>query len=69
MASSTSKCRGCLNKANSFCFVCGDSQQLHSVEPSLPSSEPPTFTILTVKLVIRTSHGLHTAFVNPATMD
>ena len=24
MASSTSKCRGCLNKANSFCFVCGD---------------------------------------------
>ena len=25
----------------------GTSQQLHSVEPSLPSSEPPTFTILT----------------------
>ena len=24
MASSTSKCRGCLNKANSFCYVCGD---------------------------------------------
>ena len=24
MASSTSKCRGCLNKANSFCNVCGD---------------------------------------------
>ena len=24
MASSTSKCRGCLNKANSFCHVCGD---------------------------------------------
>ena len=23
MASSTSKCRGCLNKANSFCYVCG----------------------------------------------
>ena len=22
MASSTSKCRGCLNKANSFCYVC-----------------------------------------------
>ena len=37
----------------------GTSQQLHSVEPSLPSSEPPTFTILTVKL-IRTSFGLHT---------
>ena len=42
------------------------SQQLHSVEPSLPSSEPPTFTILTVKLVIRTSLGLHTSVVNPA---
>ena len=41
--------------------------QLHSVEPSLPSSEPPTFTILTVKLV--TSLGLHTSVVNPATMD
>ena len=25
MASSTSKCRGCLNKANSFCYVCGDA--------------------------------------------
>ena len=24
MASSTSKCRGCLNKANSFCYVCGE---------------------------------------------
>ena len=24
MASSTSKCRGCLNKANSFWYVCGD---------------------------------------------
>ena len=24
MASSTSKSRGCLNKANSFCYVCGD---------------------------------------------
>ena len=24
MASSTSKCRGCLNKANSFCYVFGD---------------------------------------------
>ena len=24
MASSTSTCRGCLNKANSFCYVCGD---------------------------------------------
>ena len=24
MASSTSKCRGCLNKSNSFCYVCGD---------------------------------------------
>ena len=24
MASSTSKCRGCLNKYNSFCYVCGD---------------------------------------------
>ena len=24
MASSTSKCRGCLNNANSFCYVCGD---------------------------------------------
>ena len=24
MASSMSKCRGCLNKANSFCYVCGD---------------------------------------------
>ena len=24
MASSTSKCRGCLNKVNSFCYVCGD---------------------------------------------
>ena len=24
MASSTSKCRGCLNKANSFCYVSGD---------------------------------------------
>ena len=24
MASSTSKCWGCLNKANSFCYVCGD---------------------------------------------
>ena len=24
MASSTSKCRGCLNKANSFCYACGD---------------------------------------------
>ena len=24
MASSTSKCRGCLNKASSFCYVCGD---------------------------------------------
>ena len=24
MASSTSKCRGCLNKANSFCYVYGD---------------------------------------------
>ena len=24
MASSTSKCRGCLNKANSFCYVCVD---------------------------------------------
>ena len=24
MASSTSKCRGCLIKANSFCYVCGD---------------------------------------------
>ena len=24
MASSTSKCRGCLSKANSFCYVCGD---------------------------------------------
>ena len=24
MASSTSKCRGCLNKANSFYYVCGD---------------------------------------------
>ena len=24
MASSTSKCRECLNKANSFCYVCGD---------------------------------------------
>ena len=23
MASNTSKCRGCLNKANSFCYVCG----------------------------------------------
>ena len=33
----------------------GTSQQLHSVVPSLPSSEPPTFTILPVKLVIRTS--------------
>ena len=32
----------------------GTSQLLHSVEPSLPSSEPHTFTILTVKLVIRT---------------
>ena len=40
----------------------GTSQQLHSVEPSLPSSEPPTFTILTVKLVIRTSLGLQAAF-------
>ena len=47
----------------------GTSQQLHSVEPSLPSSEPPTFTILTVKLVIRTCLGLHTSVVNPATMD
>ena len=37
----------------------GTSQQLHSVEPSLPSTEPPTFTILTVKLVIRTSLELH----------
>ena len=35
----------------------GTSQQLHSIKPSLPSSEPPTFTILTVKLVIRTSLG------------
>ena len=24
MASSKSKCRGCLNKANFFCYVCGD---------------------------------------------
>ena len=24
MASSTSKCRGCFKKANSFCYVCGD---------------------------------------------
>ena len=24
MASRTSKCRGCLNKANFFCYVCGD---------------------------------------------
>ena len=24
MASSTSKCRGCLNKANSSCYICGD---------------------------------------------
>ena len=47
----------------------GTSQQLHSVEPSLPSSELPTFTILTVKLVIRTSLGLHTSVVNPATID
>ena len=47
----------------------GTSKQLHSVEPSLPSSEPPTFTILTVKLVIRTSLGLNTSVVNPATMD
>ena len=47
----------------------GTSQQLHSVEPSLPSSEPPTFTILIVKLVIRTSLGLHTSVVNPATID
>ena len=42
----------------------GISQQLHSVEPSLPSSEPPTFTIFTVKLVIRTSLGLHTSIIN-----
>ena len=41
----------------------GTSQQLLCVEPSLPSSEPPTFTILTVKLVIRTSLGLHTSVV------
>ena len=47
----------------------GTSQQLHSAEPSLPSSELPTFTILTVKLVIRTSLGLHTSVVNPATMN
>ena len=47
----------------------GTSQQLHSVEPSPPSSEPPTFTILTVKLVIRISLGLHTSVVNPDTMD
>ena len=40
----------------------GTSQQFHSVEPSLPSSEPPTFTILTVQLVIRTSLGLHTCY-------
>ena len=24
MASSASKCRGCPNKANSFCYMCGD---------------------------------------------
>ena len=47
MASSMSKCRGCLNKANFSATCVGTSQQLHSVEPSLPSSEPPTFTILT----------------------
>ena len=33
------------------------------------SSELPTFTILTVKLVIRTCLGLHTSVVNPATID
>ena len=69
MASSTSKCRGCLNKANYFCCVCGTSQQLHSVEQSLPSSEALTFTIWTVKLVIRKNLGLHTSVVNPAIMD
>ena len=49
--------------------VWGLHNSLHSIELSLPSSEPPTFTILTVKLVIRTSLGLHTSVVNPATMD
>ena len=47
----------------------GTSQQWHSVKPSLPSSEPLTFTIFTVKLVTRTSLGLHTSVVSPATMN
>ena len=47
----------------------GTAQQLHSVEPSFPSSEPSNFAILTVKLVIRTSLGIYTSVVNPAKMD
>ena len=57
MASSTSKCWEYPTRPILSASCVGTSQQLHSVEPSLPSSEPPTFTILTVKLVNRTSLG------------
>ena len=69
MASSTSKCRGYLNKAISFCYVCGDFTTVAQHRTITSLLKTAYFTILTVKLVIRTSLGLHTSIVNPATMD
>ena len=73
MASSTSKCRGCLNKTNSFCYLCGDFTTVahrRTITSLLRTAYFHYFgVILAVKLVIRTSLGLHTSVVNPATMD
>ena len=69
MASSTSKCRGCLNKANSFCYVCGvftTDAQRRTITSLLRTAY---FHYFDCKIGDQGKSWSHTSIVNPDPMD
>ena len=69
MVSSTSKCRGCLNKANSFCYACGDFTTV-AQRRTIPSLlRTAYFHYFDSKIGDQEKFWTQTSVVNPATME
>lgn len=69
MSSGTSKHQGHINKANSFCYMCGDFITVAQYQTITPLRELLTLIILTIKMEIKTNPVPQRYVANPVTMD
>ena len=69
MASSTSKCRGCFNKANSLCYGCGDFTTVAQPRTITSLLRTTYFHYFDRKIGDQDKFWAPTSVVNPATID